>query len=172
MSPTIAIIVDGRVALALTDGRTATERMASEGGLPLVLVDLALDHATAPAWPWPPPTRPPPAISRPRPGCSRRWASASRCWTTSPGMLVMRTVCMLANEAADAVNQGVASAEAVDIAMRLGVGYPRGPLAWAEALGAAGGRRGAGQPRRQLRRGALPRVAAAAAPAVLRGRLT
>ena len=52
-----------------------------------------------------------------------------------PGMLVMRTVCMLANEAADTVNQGVASADAVDTAMRLGVGYPRGPLAWAEALG-------------------------------------
>ena len=34
--------------MALTDGRTATERMASDGGLPLVLVDLALDtrHAT------------------------------------------------------------------------------------------------------------------------------
>ena len=52
-----------------------------------------------------------------------------------PGMLVMRTVCMLANEAAEVVHTGVASAEAVDQAMRLGVNYPRGPLAWAEAIG-------------------------------------
>jgi 3-hydroxybutyryl-CoA dehydrogenase len=52
-----------------------------------------------------------------------------------PGMLVMRTVCMLANEAAEVVHTGVASAEAVDLAMRLGVNYPRGPLAWAEAIG-------------------------------------
>ena len=52
-----------------------------------------------------------------------------------PGMLVMRTVCMLANEAADAVNQGVCSAEAADTAMRLAVNYPRGPLAWAQAIG-------------------------------------
>ena len=52
-----------------------------------------------------------------------------------PGMLVMRTVSMLANEAAEVVHTGVASAEAVDQAMRLGVNYPRGPLAWAEAIG-------------------------------------
>ena len=47
----------------------------------------------------------------------------------------MRTVAMLANEAADAVNQGVCSAAAVDTAMQKGVNYPRGPLAWADAIG-------------------------------------
>jgi 3-hydroxybutyryl-CoA dehydrogenase len=52
-----------------------------------------------------------------------------------PGMAVMRTVAMLANEAADAVNQGVCSASGVDTAMRKGVNYPRGPLAWAESVG-------------------------------------
>ena len=42
----------------------------------------------------------------------------SKTWTSDdvPGMLVMRTVCMLANEAADAVNQGVCDAAAVDTA--------------------------------------------------------
>jgi 3-hydroxybutyryl-CoA dehydrogenase len=52
-----------------------------------------------------------------------------------PGLIVMRTVAMLANEAADAVNQGVCTVEAADTAMRLGVNYPRGPLAWADAIG-------------------------------------
>ncbi len=47
----------------------------------------------------------------------------------------MRTIAMLANEAADAVNQGVCNADAVDIAMQKGVNYPVGPLAWAEAIG-------------------------------------
>ena len=42
---------------------------------------------------------------------------------------------MLANEAADAVNQGVATIADVDIAMRTGVNYPLGPLGWADALG-------------------------------------
>ena len=50
-------------------------------------------------------------------------------------MLVMRTVCMRANEAADAVNQGACDGAAVDAAMRLTVAYPRGPLARAEAIG-------------------------------------
>ena len=44
---------------------------------------------------------------------------------------------MLANEAADAVTMGVASAGDVDTAMCKGVNYPRGPLAWAEAIGIA-----------------------------------
>jgi 3-hydroxybutyryl-CoA dehydrogenase len=51
------------------------------------------------------------------------------------GLVVMRTVAMLANEAADAVTQGIASARDVDVAMRNGVNYPRGPLAWADAIG-------------------------------------
>jgi 3-hydroxybutyryl-CoA dehydrogenase len=53
------------------------------------------------------------------------------------GLAVLRVVAMLANEAAEAVLQGVASPEAIDIAMRKGVNYPRGPLAWADAIGAA-----------------------------------
>jgi len=53
------------------------------------------------------------------------------------GLAVMRTVAMLANEAADAVSQNVASARDVDLAMRNGVNYPIGPLAWAEAIGLA-----------------------------------
>ena len=52
-----------------------------------------------------------------------------------PGLGVMRTVAMLANEAADAVNQSVCSATAVDAAMRLGMNYPLGPLAWAGQIG-------------------------------------
>jgi 3-hydroxybutyryl-CoA dehydrogenase len=54
-----------------------------------------------------------------------------------PGMAVMRTVAMLANEAADTVNQGVCDAAAVDTAMQKGVNYPRGPLAWADDIGVA-----------------------------------
>ena len=46
----------------------------------------------------------------------------------------MRTVCMLANEAADAVLQKVCSAEGVDTAMQSGLNYPLGPLAWADRI--------------------------------------
>ncbi|MNN71481.1 3-hydroxyadipyl-CoA dehydrogenase [compost metagenome] len=53
----------------------------------------------------------------------------------SPALAVLRTVAMLANEAADALLQGVASAADIDLAMRAGVNYPQGPLAWADAIG-------------------------------------
>ncbi|HEY5790043.1 MAG TPA: 3-hydroxyacyl-CoA dehydrogenase family protein, partial [Gammaproteobacteria bacterium] len=52
-------------------------------------------------------------------------------------LCVLRTVCLLANEGAEAVQQQVCSAAAVDEAMRYGVNYPRGPLAWADAIGPA-----------------------------------
>ncbi|MBT2444811.1 3-hydroxyacyl-CoA dehydrogenase [Streptomyces sp. ISL-36] len=53
-----------------------------------------------------------------------------------PGMIVARTVTMLADFAYDAAARAVADADDLDTAMRLGVNYPRGPLAWGEALGA------------------------------------
>jgi 3-hydroxybutyryl-CoA dehydrogenase len=53
----------------------------------------------------------------------------------APGLVVMRTVAMLANEAADAVQQGIGTREDIDLAMLKGVSYPRGPLAWADAIG-------------------------------------
>ena len=53
----------------------------------------------------------------------------------SPGLVLPRIVCCLANEAAFAVAEGVAEPEAVDTAMKLGVNYPQGPLEWAATLG-------------------------------------
>lgn len=52
-----------------------------------------------------------------------------------PGLLIWRTVAMIINEALDALQKGVASEQDIDTAMRLGVNYPRGPLAWGEQLG-------------------------------------
>ncbi len=52
------------------------------------------------------------------------------------GLVVARVVACLANEAAFAVMEGVASAHDIDTAMRLGTGYPRGPLAWCDLVGA------------------------------------
>lgn len=52
-----------------------------------------------------------------------------------PGMVAMRTIAMLVNEAADAVFNGVCTAKDVDLAMRYGVNYPKGLLAFAEELG-------------------------------------
>jgi len=52
--------------------------------------------------------------------------------TTDP---VARTLAMLVNEAVDLVHRGEASAEDVDLAMTLGVNYPKGPIAWGRQIG-------------------------------------
>ena len=53
----------------------------------------------------------------------------------SPGLVVTRTIAMLANEAADAVAQGVCDEQGADSAMKLGVNYPAGPFEWIRQWG-------------------------------------
>ncbi|MDQ8707659.1 3-hydroxyacyl-CoA dehydrogenase [Streptomyces sp. LHD-70] len=52
-----------------------------------------------------------------------------------PGLIVARTVAMLFDIALDALDRGVAGADDIDTAMRLGVNYPEGPLSWGESVG-------------------------------------
>jgi 3-hydroxybutyryl-CoA dehydrogenase len=54
----------------------------------------------------------------------------------TPGLILPRIVCCLANEAAFALGEGVASQQDIDLAMKLGANYPHGPLEWARNLGA------------------------------------
>jgi 3-hydroxybutyryl-CoA dehydrogenase len=132
-----ALICDGAFVY-LTDGRTATQRARDDWHDDTVLFDLACDYATAPRI----------AIA-----CADQCGASAVAAVTGlfqaagftvsrlddvAGMAVMRTVAMLANEAADAVNQGVCSVAAVDEAMQKGVNYPRGPLAWADVIGIEG----------------------------------
>jgi 3-hydroxybutyryl-CoA dehydrogenase len=131
-----ALSIDGGW-LALTDGRTATSRATTSGAHDLVLFDLALDYATC--------TRV--AVARADTCSERSWSAAVgtlqaagiavSAFDDVAGLAVMRTVVMLANEAADAVTQGIATARDVDLAMQKGVNYPIGPLAWADRIGAA-----------------------------------
>jgi 3-hydroxybutyryl-CoA dehydrogenase len=52
-----------------------------------------------------------------------------------PGLVRARIVCCLINEAVSALMEGIATAEDIDKAMRLGTNYPYGPLEWADYLG-------------------------------------
>lgn len=47
-----------------------------------------------------------------------------------------RTLAMIVNEAAFAVEEKVATASDIDLAMKLGTNYPKGPLAWCDEIGA------------------------------------
>jgi 3-hydroxybutyryl-CoA dehydrogenase len=51
------------------------------------------------------------------------------------GLTFPRILSLIINEAARSLEEGVASADEIDIAMRLGVNYPIGPLRWADEIG-------------------------------------
>ena len=127
----------GRAALFVTDGRSATQRASESGIANTVLIDLALDYDKATRLAIAFAEQCDPAAITPAIGLLQAAGFAVSRFLDVPGLAVMRTVAMLANEAADAVNQGVCSAGAADSAMCLGVNYPRGPLAWADQVGVA-----------------------------------
>lgn len=53
----------------------------------------------------------------------------------APGLTFPRILSLIINEAARSLEEGVATAEEIDVAMRLGVNYPQGPLRWADQIG-------------------------------------
>ena len=53
----------------------------------------------------------------------------------SPGFVVNRILCPMINEAVFALQEGLASAEAIDDGMKLGCNHPIGPLALADMIG-------------------------------------
>ncbi|MFC5695637.1 3-hydroxyacyl-CoA dehydrogenase [Pseudomonas sp. GCM10022186] len=55
----------------------------------------------------------------------------------SAGFIVQRTLASIVNLACDIAQQGIATPADIDQAVRLGLGYPQGPLEWGDQLGAA-----------------------------------
>ena len=54
----------------------------------------------------------------------------------SPGFVAQRVVATIVNIGCDIAQQRIASPEAIDRAVTLGLGYPQGPLALGDRLGA------------------------------------
>ena len=55
----------------------------------------------------------------------------------SPGFVAQRVVAMIVNIGCDIAQQRIASPADIDLAVSLGLGYPKGPLAMGDAIGAA-----------------------------------
>ncbi|WP_019948720.1 3-hydroxyacyl-CoA dehydrogenase family protein [Hymenobacter aerophilus] len=53
------------------------------------------------------------------------------------GLVTPRIVCMIINEACYTLQEGTASVQDIDLGMKLGTNYPRGPFEWANAIGVA-----------------------------------
>ncbi|MFE7775497.1 3-hydroxyacyl-CoA dehydrogenase [Streptomyces sp. NPDC057445] len=117
--------------LCLADGETSVEFYDQE----IIHFDLALDYAAATRIAVSTAATTSPESLQEAIGLFQAIGKRVSVIEDVPGMIVARTVAMLADIAADAVDRGVASAEDVDTAMRLGVNYPAGPLEWAAEVG-------------------------------------
>lgn len=124
--------VCGGVNLALTDGRTATERATHDGGS-WVVFDLSLDYGACRHL----------ALAATSEAAATKVAGLFQVLGTQvslvpdvPGLLAARVLAMLMNEAADLVRRGVASGHDVDLAMQKGLNFPGGPLGWTDRVGA------------------------------------
>ncbi len=125
----------GSANLVLTDGRSGSQIAYEEELSNVVALDLARDFASTRRV----------ALARAEDTTTAALADAVGLFRALgievsliediPGMIVARTLAMLANEAADAVLQKVASAEAVDRAAMLGLNHPEGPLETADRIG-------------------------------------
>ena len=118
--------------LVLTDGRSAGDRSLALDAADLAVFDrpLALPAAPGSALAY--------AVAE---GSGAAWCRQAAAWLAAlgfaplrladaPGLVVARTVAMLINEAADAVQQGVCTPDGANTAMKLGVNYPQGPFEW------------------------------------------
>jgi 3-hydroxybutyryl-CoA dehydrogenase len=116
------------------DGATATS-LAAVLGRPVIVADRMLDPARATAIAIAASAGCPPAVLAEAAGLLAAAGLAVRVIEDTPGLIVTRTVAMLVNLALDAVAGHVASEADIDTAMRLGVNYPLGPLAWGRQWG-------------------------------------
>lgn len=118
--------IDG-ARLVLTDGRTAGQIAAQLKRRDVAVFDRPFQLPPAPATPI--------AFAV----ADEAWRDRAAGWLVelgftplhvadTPGLVAARTVAMLINEAADAVQQGVCSEAGADAAMKLGVNYPAGPF--------------------------------------------
>jgi 3-hydroxybutyryl-CoA dehydrogenase len=123
--------------LMLTDGRCADEIAAASSAKEVAVFDRPMQ--------WPPSTGSVLAYAVAS-TASDHWRAQAPAWLAqfgfapqlvadTPGLVVARTIAMLINEAADAVLQGVCTADGADLAMRLGVNYPAGPFEWLAGWG-------------------------------------
>ena len=116
--------------LCLTDGRCAAELGGAALGRDVAVFDLPMCFETGTQLAWS------------HAECATtQWVENAPRWLAQlgftprsvkdvPGLVVARTIAMLINEAADAVQQGVCDTAAADTAMKFGVNYPAGPFEW------------------------------------------
>ena len=134
MAGPAAFVIDGH-AVALTDGRPAAIRFAEDFGRPSVLFDYARDFATTKRLALAQAPQAEPAALEAATGFFQALGIEVSIVGDSPGLIVLRTLAMTANEAFAALEAGVCAPADLDLAMQKGTNWPEGPFAWASRVG-------------------------------------
>ena len=128
-----ATLPDG-VVLRVTRGRTARTESTTLGGTPVVLLDRCVEPTSTTAI----------AVASSHPSATGavvalldRAGVAAHVLDDVPGLVVARTLAVIANEAWCTALHGVAAPDDIDVAMRLGTNYPAGPFEWSAKWGHA-----------------------------------
>ncbi|MDA8196126.1 MAG: 3-hydroxyacyl-CoA dehydrogenase NAD-binding domain-containing protein [Actinomycetota bacterium] len=127
-------LLDG-TTITITDGRSANELEATHGGKGSIILDYFFDVSKTSTI----------AFSRSN-AVSDEQVEQVRSLLSScsielievgdvPGLVVARTISSIINIACELEGSAVASREDIDLAMRLGVNYPKGPFEFARAIG-------------------------------------
>ncbi len=129
------VVYIGDGVLALSDGRSATTRSRQQNLPNLVLLDWVEDFSATPR------------VGVAAGDLTNKITKDAIAQLFSvlgkqvhwlddlPGLVVLRTISMLANEGADTVANGVCRCDEVDKATKFGLNYPKGPLGWADEIG-------------------------------------
>ena len=125
----------GSLCLVLPLGRDATTTALSEGLEPTrtVALDVLVDQAAQRTLMTTPVTAP--AYRDAAHALFAADGASVDVIHDSPGFVTQRVLAHIVNVACDIAQQRIANAADIDLAVRLGLGYPHGPLAWGDALG-------------------------------------
>ena len=121
-------------AVVISNGKSSTER-STQSGRTVVSLDLCLDYVQSSRIALAQASQCSANVLQEAVGLFQSLNKKVSVLKDIPGMVLTRTVAMLANEASLLVQEEVADAAGVNLAMRKGVNYPQGPLEWAEQWG-------------------------------------
>lgn len=120
------------ILIALTDGKTAAE-WAYHYAMPTILLDVSYDFDKTSCLAITASERAKVALSSVATIFQKANIKLIEVHDVA-GMIVMRLVSCLINEAADLISWTRTQPQDIDLAMQLGTAYPYGPFAWAEKL--------------------------------------
>ena len=125
----------GECTIMLSNGQSCNQRLRSSDYKYIAQLDLALDFSSCPVIHLSFDSNCPQDLKNEIIGLFQKIGKSVIVCADVPALVVMRTVCLLINEAADAIDNGVCSEADVDLAMLKGVNYPIGPIAWGRLIG-------------------------------------